>query len=249
MKIVGSNFPDPFYEELARLLVRYAQPVFFGQSPVLAYSAELSSGTGSLVRFGDKFVGVTCHHVLAGYRRQREEDPAIIFHFGRLQLDPEQYVIAESLELDLVTFDLTSFMGTVEGMSPQNFIDPIRWPPEAFTTEDVFAFAGFPGIWREQVSRGYLRFYSFSSGAGPVDTIGEQHLMIHLHEEECLAVVNDGRVLGSMGGLSGGPVFVWRSTPILFHELVGFMMEYQENYDLLYVRRATCLDSAGGFLI
>jgi hypothetical protein len=249
MKIVGSSFPDPFHEEIARYPVRFAQPVFFGQSPVLAYSAELASGTGSLLRFDDKFIGVTCLHVLTGYRRKLEEDPAIIFHFGRIQLNPEQYIIAESAELDLVTLDLTSFVGAVGGIDPQNFVSPIRWPPPSVTTDDVFALAGFPGIWRERASLGYLRFYSFSSGTISVYSIGEQHFIMRLYEEEAQAVVNYDLVLGSIGGLSGGPVFVWRRTPILFPELVGFIMEYQDIYDLLYIRRATCLDSTGRFLV
>jgi hypothetical protein len=248
MRIEGSSFRDPFHEQIARYAVRFAQPVFFGQSPVAAYSATLASGTGSLLRFADKFVGVTCHHVLASYRKQREADPATIFHFGEIQINPEQYIIAENAHLDLVTFDLTSFVGTVEQMTPHKFVDPIRWPPAALTTDDVIAFAGFPGIWREQVSRGYLRFYSFSSGASPVETIGDQHLVTRIEAEQCVAAIRNGFVLGSLGGLSGGPVFVWRTTPILFPELIGFAIEYQESLDLLYIRRATCLDGAGGIL-
>ncbi len=168
-----------------------------------------------------------------------------MFHFGRVDFDPEEYIIAEDAQLDSVTFDLTEFVGRVEELTPLSFVEPIRWPPATVASDDVIAFAGFPGVWREQLSEGHLRFYSFSSGASPVSAIGDLHLVTRIEAEECVAAIRGGLVLGSLGGLSGGPVFVWRTAPILFAELVGFAMEYQETLDLLYIRRATCLDRAG----
>ena len=246
MRVAGSTFTNPFDEGLSTYAIRFAQPVFFGQSPAAAYSATLASGTGSLIRFGEKFIGITCHHVLSAYRTRRRVDPQTVFHFGRINFDPEHYLIAENAKLDLVTLDLTSFVGKVNELTAVSFVDPIRWPPGPVVTDDVIAFAGFPGIWREQVSLGYLRFYAFSSGAGPVSSIGDQHLVTRIEFEECVAAIRDGLVMGSIGGLSGAPVFVWRSKPILFAELVGFVTEYQESLDLLYVRRANCLQIDGG---
>jgi hypothetical protein len=242
----GSSFLSPFDEQITKYALRFAQPVFFGQSPAAAYSASLASGTGTLIRLGEKFIGVTCHHVLDGYRARRQLDPQTVFHFGRIEFDPERYLIAENRGIDLVTLDLTSFVGKVEEMTALNFVDPIRWPPSSITTDDVIAFAGFPGIWREQVSLAYLRFYSFSSGASPVSALGERHLMTRIEPEECVAAIRGGLVMGSLGGLSGGPVFVWRTGPILVAELIGFAIEYQETLDLLYIRRAVCLESDGG---
>lgn len=246
MSVEGSRLINPFNEEVATYAIRFAQPVFFGQSPAAAYSATLASGTGSLIRFGEKFIGITCYHVLHAYRARRQAEPQSVFHFGRINLDPEHYLIAENSKLDLVTLDLTSFVGKVDELTEVSFVDPIRWPPGPVVTDDVIAFAGFPGIWREQVSLGYLRFYTFSSGASPVSSIGDQHLVTRIEFEECVAAIRGGLVMGSIGGLSGGPVFVWRSKPVLFAELIGFVTEYQENLDLLYVRRANCLQVDGG---
>jgi hypothetical protein len=56
----------------------------------------------------------------------------------------------------------------------------------------------------------------------------------------------NGRLdLRPLGGLSGGPVFVWRRGVIARAELIGFIKEYQENLDLLYVRRANCITVDG----
>jgi hypothetical protein len=246
VSVEGSRFTNRFNEELTTYAIRFAQPVFFGQSPLAAYSATLSNGTGSLIRFGEKFIGITCHHVLDAYRTRRQVDPQTVFHFGRIDFDPEHYLIAENPKLDLVTLDLTSFVGKVNELTAVSFLDPIRWPPGPVVTDDVIAFAGFPGIWREQVSLGYLRFYAFSSGASPVSSIGDQHLVTRIQLEECVAAIRGALVMGSIGGLSGGPVFVWRTKPILIAELIGFVTQYQEDLDLLYVRRANCLQVDGG---
>jgi hypothetical protein len=52
-------------------------------------------------------------------------------------------------------------------------------------------------------------------------------------------------VFGFLGGLSGGPVFAWRKTPVLVAELVGFIYEYQESLDLMFVRSAAVIREDG----
>ena len=63
--------------------------------------------------------------------------------------------------------------------------------------------------------------------------------------EECSVQINHGLVLGSLGGMSGGPVFAWRIKPILRAELVGFIYEYHEGFDLLGIRDAAALKRDG----
>jgi hypothetical protein len=72
-----------------------------------------------------------------------------------------------------------------------------------------------------------------SSGAGQVHSVGEHHLVTRVEVEKCVTQFTNGLVLGSLGGLSGGPVFVWRKDALLTAELVGFLYEYNEEYDLM----------------
>ena len=85
-------------------------------------------------------------------------------------------------------------------------------------------------------------------GPAAVASLGESHLQTRLDLSESISVLRDGLVLGDLGGLSGGPVMVWRTGPVLHAELVGVAVEYQESLDLLYVRRATCLDRNGSLV-
>lgn len=235
-----------FLDALRKYAVRLAQPVFFGESPRNTYSADLLNGSGCFVLLSGRLIGVTCHHVLEGFRRKRQQIPTI-FQFGPIRIDPELHLLSESRELDLATFDFTTFLDAGQNGVPRAAcIEPREWPPREVTAEDVLALAGYPGIWRDQVDLDHLRFYSFSHGASGVEALGDSHLVTRLRIDECINTeMADGLILGSIGGLSGGPVFAWRKTPLLVADLVGFVTEYQESLDLMYIRKARCISAQG----
>jgi hypothetical protein len=63
--------------------------------------------------------------------------------------------------------------------------------------------------------------------------------------DECITEIDHGKVWGSIGGMSGGPVIAWRRGSIVTAELIGFIYEYGENFDLMYVRSASLLRPDG----
>src|SRR5439155_8915756 len=65
------SFANPFFDEISKYPGRFATPVFFGESPYASYAAGLSNGTASLVKLQNRFLAVTCQHVLQVYRRAR----------------------------------------------------------------------------------------------------------------------------------------------------------------------------------
>jgi hypothetical protein len=192
-------------------------------------------------------LGVTCHHVLEAYRKKKAQDPNVVFQFGRASLMPDDFLIDEDKCVDLATLNLTSFVSDMTGRDKQGLIEPTSWPPEAISTDYVIAFAGIPEIWREHMSPDYSRFYSFNSGISKVHSVTEDHLVTKIEVEKCITQPRDGKILGSLSGMSGGPVFVWRKTNLLRAELVGFIHEYQETYDLLMIRAARVLREDGTF--
>lgn len=246
INIESVSFEKPFFDQMAKYPIRFSIPVFFGDSPILSHTASLRNGTGSLIKLGDRYLGVTCEHVLRGYRALT--DSRKVFQFGLLAIDPEEQLISENCQYDLAVFDLTPFVGQHQDFTSARFVEPTVWPPHDVSRDDVICLGGFPGIWREQIGLGHLRFYSFSSGASQVHSVGEHHLMTRIEVSECIHQFNNGVVMGSLGGLSGGPVFVWRKEPILNAELVGFVCEYQEELDLMYVRLANVLRVDGTFI-
>jgi hypothetical protein len=238
---------NPFCKELGRYAMRFARAVFLGQVTASLASPLMASATMTLIKFDDLFVGVTCQHVLAHYRKMQESYTDIIFQVGQARFDPLQRLIQEDRERDLATFNLTPFVDKAKGMERPNFIEPLTWPPNEVSGEDVICLAGYPGIWRESMSANELRFYSYSSGATFVSAVAEERFVIRMKAEQSIVTVDKGKVLGSLGGLSGSPVFCWRRGDLLRAELVGIIYEYQENLDLMYVRALKVLNRDGTF--
>jgi hypothetical protein len=236
-----------FYKELSRYAARFAKAVFLGQLPALSESPLMASATITLIKFDSLFIGVTCQHVLAHYRKMQETYSDIIFQIGQARFDPLKHLIQEDKERDLATFNLTSFVGNVKGIEQSNFIEPVIWPPGDVLEDDVICLAGFPGIWREQLALSELRFYSFSSGATFVRAVSDERFVVRIEAEQHIVTVNKGKVLGFLGGLSGSPVFCWRKGDLLRAELVGVIYEYQETLDLMYARALKVLNRDGTF--
>jgi hypothetical protein len=238
----------PYHLELSRYPAKFARAVYLGEPPPFSPSTYMASATMTLLKFDELFIGVTCQHVLARYRELLDTRANIIFQIGQAKFDPLQYLISEDKDRDLATFNVTSFVTEIEEGGKSSFIEPASWPPGEVLEEDVICLAGFPGIWREQVSLGHLRFYSFSSGATFVRSAGAERFAIRVLAEEGIVTVDKGKILGSLGGLSGGPVFCWRKSGLLWAELVGFIYEHQEEFDIMFVRAAKVLNRDGTFV-
>jgi hypothetical protein len=206
----GPAFQDPFNDFVAQYAMRFAQPLFFGQSPAAAYTTMLSNGTATLVKLEGRYLAITCHHVYAAYRSAKAADPGTIFQIGRLEFDPMLYLVSQSRAQDLIILDVSSFVREAGYLESGQFFEASHWPPGDLHESDLLAFAGFPGIWRQQLELGFLRFYSVTSGTSEIAALGEYHLFTRLAIAECESAIRDGLVLGSLGGLSGGPVFAWR---------------------------------------
>ena len=208
----------------------------------------MNNGSGALLHLEGRYLGVTCQHVLAAYRKKKAENGMEFFYIGDAPVDPDTALVDESVRLDLVTFDLTGAVGSSSTLTAANFYDPRAWPPAEVNEGDIIALLGFPGVWREQPGRSHLEFSYLSQGAAVIESVGDEHFCARLALDESSYLIRHNDTLGCAGGLSGAPVFVWRNSVILTVELVGFVYEYEPTFDLLYIRRARCIDADGTLL-
>lgn len=245
---MDNTLVTPFELELSRYAAKFARAVYLGEPPPFSPSTYMTSATLTLLKFDDLFIGVTCQHVLARYRELLKTHANIIFQIGQAQFNPLHYLISEDKDRDLATINLTSFVDEIEEERKSSFIEPSSWPPGEVLENDVICLAGFPGIWREQLNLGHLRFYSFSSGATFIRSVGEERFAIRVQAEEGIVTMNRGMTLGSFGGLSGGPVFCWRKSSLLWAEFVGFIYEHEATFDIMFVRMAKVLKRDGTFV-
>ena len=236
------------HQEMARWAAPFARPVFFGNQRDAPGRLDVSSGTATLLQLGGRFIGVTCQHVVAAYRRRKRTGTADFFHFGDASIDPDEVLIDESERLDLITFDLSRVVDKTPMLAVGNFYVPRQWPPHDVSEHDVITFLGFPGVWRDQTTQTHFNFYHLGHGATSIDAIGEEHICSRIMFEESTHLVRNKQVLTSAGGLSGAPVFVWRTGTILTAELIGFIYEHQPGFDLLYIRRANRIEVTGKLL-
>lgn len=239
------NLESHFQKALTDWAEPFARPVYFGQRDPHSNKLQVASGTGGLLRLGDKFLGITCQHVIKAYRAAKLEGRADFFYFGDAAIDPDSSVIDESERLDLVVFDLTDVAARTPFLRESNFYEPRHWPPDEIDESDVLAFVGFPGEWREQEGRLDLYFYKMNYGAASIESVSEERICSRLALDEVTYFVRNKTGFQSAGGLSGAPVFAWRRGVILTGELVGFVYEYQAAFDLLFIRRATCIQASG----
>jgi hypothetical protein len=241
-----STGPEPHFQEaLTDWAEPFARPVYFGRRHPNSNKLEIANGTGGLLRLGDKFLGVTCQHVIKQYRAARLGGRADFFYFGDAPIDPEASVIDESERLDLVVFDLTQVATRTPLLRESNFYEPRHWPPADVAESDVLAFVGFPGEWREQEGRLDLYFHKINYGAASIESVSEDRICSRLALDEVTYFVRNKTGFESAGGLSGAPVFVWRRGVLLTGELVGFVYEHQAAFDLLFIRRATSIQASG----
>jgi hypothetical protein len=238
--------------ELAKYALRFAVPAFFGPPPQRDKPFTVNSGTAALVYLNGQSLAVTCHHVLEAYRARRASGEPCLFQLSNCALDPLAQLAGESAELDLAVIGLsptqTAELRAGKHEFGKHFVEPPAWPPAPVAEGDFVAFGGFPGSLRQVLSFNELNFGSYSSGGAQVTSSSEHHFVCQFDRENWVKCGNEPEP-EIIGGLSGCPVFAIRrthGTDIATYELVGFVYEFSENLELLYVRLARFITADGG---
>ena len=244
----------PLGKEMTKFPLLFATAVSFKDLTGVNSVHTVNNGTVTLVDLGSGQMAITCSHVLVEYRKRLKDNDNFVFRIGNTVLNPLEYLIDESPELDLATIDLSEInikeisLGKEIGTS---FFRPEAWPPDDVNEGDFISFGGFPGKWKEQVSSGDLMFDSFSSGATEISSINDEYFICQFEREywvESLDIKN-GKELHELGGLSGGPVFLIRdNNGITYYEFVGIIYQFSTDYDLLYIRKAKFINKDGSIL-
>jgi hypothetical protein len=234
----------PLGDQLSKYPLRFAAGVFIGPTR-RSKIFRPNSGTATLIQLDRRPLAVTCSHVIDSYRERNPEVEAG-FWIGNLQIDPLKRLVAEDARLDLAVIDLTGLDikliadGSEIGAC---FVDPTSWPPKRPAEGEFISFGGFPGVLRKHNGDEEVTFNSFSLGASEVTSVGDNYLVCQLNREYWVS--SRGRLgfdLHELGGMSGGPAFMWRGVAA---ELAGFIYEYSPALDLVYIRSAHVINVDG----
>lgn len=191
--------------------------------------AKYHTGSGILLRLGDKHFVLTAWHVFAELLAARNRGEEAYFMVGNAALEPPNVVYADE-DGDIVFLAIGENVLDVVDAEPY---DPGQcWPPRRPTVDDVALLCGLPAYLRSESGETELVFGDFSI-MQPIASVNERQFILQLDRGRW---VDLGRTLLPreevfLGGISGAPVFAATMWTL---ELVGIVSEIGETMPLLY---------------
>jgi hypothetical protein len=204
----------------------------------------LHNGTVSFVDTGIHKLAITADHVVAQYMEDRSKDPNVTCQFGLSTVEIGDRIIARDSRQDLATIDVSEVLVGGTGAS---FHAPREWPPSAVSVGDVVLCGGYPGS--QRIERKVSANLPFQWFVGRATSASAHNVSLHLDFENMHTPVGDSAVLNRViGGMSGGPIFRFVSSPIEYLEQVGVIYQLHEGLELVVARPTLLIRSDGSIL-
>lgn len=237
----------PLGEQMSKFPLRFAKAAFFGERPSRTRPTRVRNGTVTLFDLGIGPLAITCSHVLTEFQKFRDELGNIVFQIGNVDFDPIAQLVDDCTALDLATIRLTPEQSqaiSAGGEIGSCFFRPTDWPSPVVAAGESVVFGGFPGGLRERPAHDELVFGSWSSGGSPVTSSHEDRFSCQFEREHWVSSFGGPHHmdLRALGGMSGGPAFVYRN---LHFEFAGIIYEFSEAFDLMFVRHASAINADG----
>lgn len=224
---------------MCQLAANWATPVLIATTPESVEPRILQSGTATLLRLHSRPVAVTAQHVVEKFRELRGRRLAGLLQVGRTAIDLDRDLLSEDATIDLATIDLSSTDHPAIAAADGYFHEPPVWPPKSVSERDVLFFAGFPGSWRKEAPGRNAELAAFCNGAARVTEVHERGLFTELDLEHRVVKTMHGRKIEdlNLGGMSGGPVFVWRLSEagVSSWEMAGVIIECYDVVDRIRI--------------
>lgn len=240
----------PLGGEMAKFALRFCKPVFFGLPPSREHPVVVINGTASLLQFRDELLAVTCFHVIESYRRKLDEDCRCLFAVANCYFDPLAQLVAEDRAVDFAVLRLTPEQGDTitrdsNGIG-EAFYPLAAQPPTPIKVDDFVAYGGFPSDRRYLTSFDELSFGTYSSGACRVTDVYSDYITCEFEREYWVKHFFEAEAEAepeTLGGLSGGPVFVIRtsSAGLVSYEYAGLIFGMDKSTEALFMRRAEAI--------
>lgn len=236
----------PLGREMAKFALRFCKPVYFGVPPSREHPVVVNNGTASLLQLRDELLAVTCSHVIEGYRSALAEDPRCLFAVANCYFDPLAQLVDEDKVVDAAVLRLTREQGEMitrdsDGIG-EAFYELTSQPPTPVKIDDFVAYGGFPGDLRQLASYDELNFGTYSTGACRVTDLHADYITCEFEREYWIKHFPEADP-ESLGGLSGGPVFVIRHSPsgVVSYEYAGLIYRMHEPTESLFIRQAQAI--------
>lgn len=197
-------------------------------SPVIIRSAnEIQNGTCFFVELEDKNIAVTNHHVIQHWLDLKKNGIKAEFRIGNViyPSDLEPFIIDSCQQLDLATILIPPDIKLAMGDKGTLFYE--YEPPVTVNKGDMVFALGWPGALREdQIKQSNIYVATILDEV--IDTT-DRRFIIQFHRDDWTKRFGEKEIadLTSLGGLSGGPVFLLSDGDL---HLVGVIYENMEGF-------------------
>jgi hypothetical protein len=206
------------------------------------------SASGALIYFRGVPFLLTSWHVLETYRtfsRERQTQ----FYFADCAIDPVARLFMENDEVDLAVIDASNLhirrdRARLLGVPDVQPHRPSQWPPPPPQAGDNVFFAGWPEVGRTiDIANMEATFQPYGYVGATVRDVTRHIFTVEFERDQFRGVTGlETRAQleeRQLSGLSGTPIFRDTSgTGGLVPELIGFVKEYSENWDLMIATSA-----------
>lgn len=219
-----------FAEELELQTRHCTAPIFWYNPQAPPGSRIINNGTMFFLRLPKALIGVTAEHVYQGYLDAVNKNSTVRCRLHSLEFDFYSRLRDRSKELDLATFNIIeedlSKLNQVAHTPPQN------WPPSPIQEGKGIIFVGYPGIYREEKDmRVYWTIYSAATVA---QVVADDRIVVRF-EREYQVSRRDKKAAPPnvwLGGLSGCPLFGLWESPIVYLQIAGVGLEFNESLEI-----------------
>jgi len=232
---------DGYLPEMRKLVMRMATPFWWSGIDENGRLRAFHNGTLTVFHSGVRQIGVTADHVYQQYLIDKGRLECFGCQFGGATAGPEKWLIDRSRKADLATFQIPDVILGLANLHPHH---PVQWPTEQAREREVVIYGGYPGSLREE--RGEVIETPFETLASAVTSVSPLQLGLHIdmanlywpfHEDE--------QINAALGGMSGGGVYRVIREPLERVELIGFIYEHSEQFDLMFARHARFIAEDG----
>jgi len=232
-----------FAEELELQARHCTVPIFWYDPQAPPGSRIINNGTMFFLRLPKALIGVTAQHVYQGYLDAVNKNATIRCRLHSLEFDLCSRLLDSSKELDLATFNIIE-----EDLSKLNQVahtPPRNWPPSPIQEGKGVIFVGYPGIYREEKDmRVYWTAYSAETVA---QVVAADRILVQFERQ--YQVNRKGKKTAPsnvwLGGMSGSPLFGLRESPIVYLQIAGVGLEFNEALEIARFIPINCIQIDG----
>jgi hypothetical protein len=192
-------------------------------------SLRYRNGTAFFLNAGERPLGVTASHVIAGWMRSRAEEEAtplqLAGHREFLAIDWAARVVDDDPEIDIATFTVTEEEVRLLEKTILTGAQKV-WPPRPPPKDCMLYYCGFPGVGIRPHPRGGPLFGAVP-GTGTATSVSDKRISIQLEREYLVGLLGGGVPPENFdfGGISGGPVIKIVETPVRTYALAGVIIQ------------------------